>query len=459
MSGIRTSAATARSAGLPYISKSKFLAGLQCDRLLWMLYNAKDQLPAIDAATQAIFDQGKEVGDLAKKLFPNGIEVGKGITDLKQTIQLSAQAVRLRRPMFEAAFEYQGAYARADILDPVEKDQWDIIEVKSPTEVKEINLQDLALQRYVYSGVGLKVRKCFVLHINSDYVRKGEVDPNKFFRKTEVTAEVESLSPSIPEHLRSMFSTIQMKDCPEDKIGPHCDDPYTCLLRDNCWSFLPEHNVFSLRRGGKKSWELFNIGILKIADIPEVVELNEAQAMQRRTIVSGQPHIHKAAISRFLKQLKYPVSYLDFETFGTAIPLFDGLKPYQQAPFQFSLHVVTKQGAPPEHYSFLADGQKDPRPAFVAKLREVLPVKGSIVVAPEYWWLEAGSSSDLKIMSNTITACKGIPICIEATAGNGDTAPVGAHRNLAIVGNTVTDCPAPGILVCSTSALSWRTTS
>lgn len=379
MSGIPTSAATARSAGLPFISKSKFLAGLQCDRLLWTLYNAKEQLPPIDEATQAVFDQGKEVGDLAKQLCPDGIEVGVGITNLKQTIQLSLQAVRLRRPMFEAAFEYQGAYARADIMDPVGKDRWDIIEVKSSTQVKEVNLHDVALQRYVYSGAGLKIRRCFVLHINGDYVRKGEVDPEKFFTKTDVTAEVRSLSTSIPDQLRRMFATIQLKQCPEDRIGPHCSDPYVCALQDSCWSFLPEHSVFSLRRGGKKAYELFDLGILKIADIPEAMELNEAQTVQRRTITTGEPHVEKAAISRFLKKLKYPVSYLDFETFGTAIPLFDNSKPYQQIPFQFSLHIVRREGAVPEHHSFLAEGRQDPRPAFVARLKELLPGKGSIV--------------------------------------------------------------------------------
>jgi hypothetical protein len=77
----------------------------------------------------------------------------------------------------------------------------------------------------------------------------------------------------------------------------------------------------------------------------------------------------------------------------------------------------------------------------------------AILVAPEYWWLEAGSSSDLKITGNTIIACQGIPICIEATAGNGDIAPAGAHQNLTITGNSIKICSLPAILVCGTRGL------
>jgi hypothetical protein len=106
----------ASEAKSPYLSKSKFLWGLQCQKLLWNAYNAKERIPPTDAQTQTIFDQGHEVGSLAKKLFPNGIEVGHGVDDLDEVVRLSQEAVKARRPVFEAAFSYQGGYARADIL-------------------------------------------------------------------------------------------------------------------------------------------------------------------------------------------------------------------------------------------------------------------------------------------------------------------------------------------------------
>lgn len=111
------------SARAPYLSKSKFLWGLQCPKLLWHAYNAKDKIPPPDAQTQAVFDQGHEVGNLAKKLFPEGIEVGQGVADLAETIRLAWEALK---PLFEAAFAAEGGYCRVDILIPVGRGDWDM---------------------------------------------------------------------------------------------------------------------------------------------------------------------------------------------------------------------------------------------------------------------------------------------------------------------------------------------
>ncbi|MFH0992504.1 MAG: hypothetical protein V1799_21100 [bacterium] len=165
----------------PFISKSKYLSGLQCHKLLWYQYNAKDQIPAFDAQIQAIFDQGHLVGEFAKRLYPDGIEVEKGVLDFAKIFEASKEAIRHRKPLFEAAFKYEHAFARADMLNPVGKNDWEIVEVKSSTEVKEINLHDLALQRYAYEGAGLKISRCFILHINNQYVRKGDMKPEKLF--------------------------------------------------------------------------------------------------------------------------------------------------------------------------------------------------------------------------------------------------------------------------------------
>jgi hypothetical protein len=133
----------------PYVSKSKFLWGSQCRKLLWYAYNAKDQIPEPDAAQQAIFDQGHEVGALAKSLYPCGIEVSAGMTDFEHVLRQSMEAAKARKPLFEAGFTFNGGFARVDILNPVGKDTWDIIEVKSSTEVKDVNLHDLAFQAFI----------------------------------------------------------------------------------------------------------------------------------------------------------------------------------------------------------------------------------------------------------------------------------------------------------------------
>jgi hypothetical protein len=112
---------------MPFISKSKFLWGLQCQKLRWHAYNAKNLIPKPDDSQQAIFDQGHEVGALAKLLFPGGIEVGQGIVDIETVLILSQSAIKQRRPLLEAAFAFDGGYARVDILNPVDDDAWDII--------------------------------------------------------------------------------------------------------------------------------------------------------------------------------------------------------------------------------------------------------------------------------------------------------------------------------------------
>ena len=364
----------------PSISKSKFLWGLQCPKLLWTAYNAKDLIPSPDAATQAIFDQGHEVGALAKQLFPGGIEVSAGVTDFDQVLRHSLEAAKARKPLFEPGFAYNGGFARADILNPVGRDEWDFIELKSSTEVKDVNLLDVAFQAFVYNGAGLIIRRCVLMHIDKDFTRHGPVDPRSFFKQADVTASVSGLSREVGDQLGEMAKVIRQPACPDIRIGPHCDDPYTCPLHDQCWAFLPEQNVTTLYRGGKKAFKLLEDGITSLTDIPDDFLLTENQQLQRRAAIAGQPHVDRPTIAAFLSQLKYPLSFMDFETLGTAIPLFDGVKPYQQVPFQFSLHVVPSAGAKPEHLGFLADGRSDPRPEFMRRLRAVLPETGSVVV-------------------------------------------------------------------------------
>jgi hypothetical protein len=338
---LNTTATTERT----YVSKSKFLQGSQCNKLLWFAYNEKDQIPESDAAQQAIFDQGHEVGALAKSLFLGAVEVGEGVIDFEQVLQQSLEAVKSRKPLFEAGFVYRDGFARVDILNPVGNDQWDIIEVKSSTGVKEVNLLDLAFQAFVYNGAGLKIRRCYVMHVNRDYVRRGAIDPKKFFKRVNVTKLVSALSKNIEAQLKEMFATIRLREHPEIKIGSHCNDPSECPLQDKCWAFLSDDSVFNLYYGGKKSWRLLGDGIFRLKDIPDDVDLTDRQTIQRTVSLTGLPHIDRKALARFLKRLKYPISYLDFETINTAIPLFDGLTPYQQVPFQIQL-------APRRHAGF-----------------------------------------------------------------------------------------------------------
>ena len=364
----------------PGLSKSTFMMGRQCTKLLWFRYNAKDQIPAPDESQQAVFDQGHEVGELAKQLFPQGIEIDTKPGGFDAAIRLTQDALKQRRPIYEATFSFGGGYARADILVPVAGGAWDLVEVKSTTGLKEeVHLPDIAFQAFVFTGAGIKLRKCFLAHINNEFVRHGPIDPKKFFSLAEVTQPVSAMSRDIADQIAAMQRVIGAKSHPDIQIGPQCDNPYTCALHDRCSSFLPKASVFTLYRGGQKAFSLLERGIQKITEIPADVELTDNQSIQRSTLLAGKPHIDRPALAAFLGQLEYPISYLDFETIGTAIPLFDGVKPYQQVPFQYSLHVIRSADTKVEHRSFLAEGTADPRPEFMRHLRETLPPTGTVV--------------------------------------------------------------------------------
>ncbi len=328
-------------------------------------------------ATQHIFDQGHLVGELAKKLFPGGIDVPN--KDFMGNITITKENLKQRRPLFEASVLSGRIYSRADVLNPVNENEWDIIEVKSSTSVKDVNLHDVSFQKLCWEDSGLKIRKCFLAYINNQYVRNGEINPEELFTLQDISDEVVAAGEGIRDRIADMIDVIAASACPEATIGPHCSDPYGCPLTD-CWEELPEHNVFTLYYGGKKSHELYGSGILDIADIPTDYKLNDKQHIQCTCVNNGKPYIDQDAVRDFLASLEYPLYYLDFETFATAIPLFDGARPYQNIPFQFSLHVQEALGSELKHFSFLAEGKHDPRPELLLRLHESIGDSGNIVV-------------------------------------------------------------------------------
>lgn len=361
------------------ISKSKYLNGLLCYKLLWYYYNKKEDIPEPEATTQATFEQGHQVGQLAKQLFPDGVEVTSSYDDFAGMLHETQELLKLRKPIFEAAFRFKNGFARADILNPVDDDGWDLMEVKSSTKLKDVNLSDLALQKFVYDGVGLKINRCHLMLINNNYVRKGEIEPKKLFKQEDVTNHVKILARDIEPHLSEMLNVIHQKQCPDIPIGKQCSEPYNCPLKSLCWGFLPNDNVTELYKGGKKQYDLISKNILRLVDIPNDFRLTSNQKLQVETARTGKPHVNKKKIQEFLASLMYPIYFLDFETFGGVVPLIDKARPYQQIPFQYSLHVLKSLNEKPIHYSYLADGPIDSRPDILSNLKKLLGSKGTIL--------------------------------------------------------------------------------
>jgi hypothetical protein len=360
------------------LSKSKYLSGLQCPKYLWLLVHASERIPEPDTATQHRFDQGHVVGGLAKRLFPDGIDIP--VNDFMGNIRQTLQRIDQRDTFFEGGIMVNDLYFRADVMNPVSDNEWDIIEVKSSTSVKDVDVHDVSFQKYCCDLLGLKIRKCHLMHINRDYVRQGEIDPEQLFITEDITENVGSAINWIPGMIEDMRKTIEADECPDISISKRCMNPYECPLKGECHDFLPENSVMELYRGGDKCYALLLNGVQHIADIPEDFKLNDKQQIQRNCVLDGLPYIDSEGVQQFLDMLRYPLYYLDFETISPAVPLFDGTRPYQRIPFQYSLHVVMAEHAMPLHFSFLAEDTSDPRLTFITELKSQLGKKGSIIV-------------------------------------------------------------------------------
>ena len=363
------------------LTKSLYLEGLQCYKLLWIRANSKESIPELSTSAIQRFAIGTEIGLLAQKVFPEGVDAESD--NYSDSLLKTEEYTAMRKTMFEPSFEVDGLYSRADILVPVGESEWDIVEVKSGTRVKDVNVEDLAFQKYVYSKKGLNIRNCYLMHINNQYVKDGKIIPDKLFKQRNVNKKVKEIFPLVQKRAEEMKVIINSSKFPEVKIGEYCTSPYECPLKNNCWEFLPQESVFDLYREKTRCFELLSEGITLLSEIPEKYDLGEKQKIQREVATSKKDFVNKKEIEKYLKELKYPLYYLDFETINPAIPLFDGMKPYERVGFQYSLHIQDKPNGELKHISFLAEGKDDPRKNFLESLKENLGNSGNILVFNE----------------------------------------------------------------------------
>jgi hypothetical protein len=359
------------------LTKSNYLLGLQCKKLLWAKINDKKRFPELNEITLEKFHEGEVIGDLAKLVFPKGVDLSK--LDFKENLEETKKIIGKKVPIFEAGFLVNDLFSRADILVP-NGEAWDIVEVKSATKVKEVNLNDIAFQKYVYELAGLKIKNSYLMHINNQYIKDGEINQNELFTQTDVTEKIIEYEKDLENNVKEMLKLMNEKE-PEIKIGIQCTKPYECNLKKLCWQNVPKDSVHDFYRMlKKKSFELYNSKTTLMKDVPESIKLNTKQQIQRRLATNGGVHEDKKEIKKFLDKLVYPIYYLDFETINPGIPMFDKMKPYQRIPFQYSLHIQEKKDGELQHVSFLAEGTSDPKPKFLQNLKENLGEEGTILV-------------------------------------------------------------------------------
>nr|WP_319776145.1 DUF2779 domain-containing protein [uncultured Sphaerochaeta sp.] len=331
---------------------------------------------------QAVFDRGTDIGKLAQELFPGGVDaspqnVRRGDIAVETTKELIADGQRV---IYEAGFIHDDILVYSDIIVN-ENDGWKIYEVKSSTGITETYLWDVAVQFYVLSGAGLKVSDISLVYINNEYVRKGEIEIQKLFLKESVLKDIEHLLPLVESHTRKFKQVINRPEMPDIDIGEHCTNPYRCGFFNYCWNKIPEDSIFEISNMHlKKKFELYRDGIIKLDDIPEEMVLSKNHKIQVDAYKNNSAIIEKEEIEEFLTDFKYPLYFMDFESFQPAVPLYDNSRPYQQIPFQFSIHLLENKDAELKHYEYLGDPNNDPRKPFIDKLVQLTGDNGSIVV-------------------------------------------------------------------------------
>jgi len=373
------------------LSKSKYTTYCQCPKALWLKTNKPEASAPLDDATKSRMATGSEVGELARGLFGPFVDVTTksedGTLDLKAMIDKTNQSLADGSVnIAEASFSYLGNYCAVDILHKTDAG-WEIYEVKSSTgsddqaKNKHDDLMkyahDIAYQKFVLEQCGVCVAGTYLVRLNCKYIRGEELDIQQLFHITNMESLVNEASQSIDTKVHQAQQILNQDAEPNREIGKHCKKPYQCSCFDYCRGEVPENSVFNLyRMHFEKKVELFKAGKVSLADLEEKDIRSMIHEMQYETFMYGDGEkIDKQGICDFLdKRIHYPLYFLDFETVSYAIPQFADSKPYQQIPFQYSLHYIEQPGGELKHKEFLGDGIKDPRRALAEQLVADIPL-------------------------------------------------------------------------------------
>ena len=328
------------------LSKSKFTRGINCQKSLW-LYVHNFEARAVSEATASLFGTGINVGDLARDYFPNGVMAVEGDYPNRQSAQrtqeLIAQGVET---IYEATFIYNDTLVAVDLMHK-QNGRWSLYEVKSTNSVKPQHIKDVAVQYYVVQGSGLELEDAYLMHFDRGYVRRGEIVPTQLFKAESVLSKVLTLQEEIAEHI-DLFQNMLLGDEPEVLMGNHCTYPYECDFCGYC----------------------------------SRLTCNQKEKVETTIALSTEPQVNTSKIQDFLQTLEYPICHLDFETIMPAVPMFDESRPYQQIPFQYSLH--TQQQADDEiiHTDYLAESNLavDPRLGLIIQMIKETTAANTVLV-------------------------------------------------------------------------------
>jgi hypothetical protein len=350
------------------LTKTTLLAARQCARRAWL--TLRDPARATPAAPgqMALRDAGHAVGRLAHGLFPGAVLVDERDFAAARTRTAALLADPTVPAILEAAVEHDGIAIRADILERLPGGAFGLREVKSGTRVRDVHLEDLAIQRHVLAGAGLAIGSIELIHVDPDYVRgDGAVEWTRLFQRRDVATEVEERAAAIAQQARALRATLAESEAPAIEPSPHCSSPYRCEFWEHCTASMPADWILHFGRVHPEQWAALRAaGTTRLADLRETDDVPMALRRARAALATGHATI-TSELAAALAGFGPPAEYLDFETVSAALPRYPGTQPYQRIPFQWSLHRLDAAGTL-THFDHLADGRGDPRREFAETL-------------------------------------------------------------------------------------------
>lgn len=390
------------------LSKSKITTFEQCPKRLWLQVHRPGEAIA-DESTQARFAAGREVGAVACSLCAGGvmIEVEPNLAGavVRTNELLTAEN---RSAIFEATFEREGVIARVDILEPVSCG-WKLAEVKSSTSVKAYHVSEVATEVWTMEASGAQLADACVRHINRDFVLEREGEYSGIFTDTSVRDLIGPIVASRGEVVDAARAVLSGHE-PGQEMGDHCTDPFACEFQNYCKRGLaePQWPISLLPNTGRKLAQKWSAeGVFELTELPAGSFTNPLHARIHQATVTGEAfHDCEAAIAA-TREWDYPRSWLDFETIAFAVPRWVGTRPWEQVPFQFSVHVEREDGAI-THHEFLSLDGSDPRHSCAAALVRSIPASGAVVTY--------NASFERSCIQRLASACPGLARELDAIA-------------------------------------------
>lgn len=357
------------------LSKSRIVDGILCDKKVHLAIHNPELKAKVTPDKQQVFDQGNEVGAIARNKYPGGKLIEVDYRDTNKAVHETKNAIEAgHNTIYEATFLANSLLCKVDILHrETSNNAWHIIEVKSGVSGKPEYLVDAAIQAHILNEAKVKWDKVSLMYLNNECRYP---DLSNLLIELDVTARVADIIDDLPEQIKAIVNIVMSKERPTKEIGRYCEEPYLCDFKKTCWAHVPDYSVFDIPLG----WKLFDRGYLSIESI-DPSRLTPSQRIPYEVTVSGKRKIDVKKLKKDLKSWDLPFYHLDFETIGPAIPRYESTGPFAKVPFQFSLDIQKDYTKDIKHFEYLQLDDSDPRRPLAEKLVEYIPKSGGTVLA------------------------------------------------------------------------------